>query len=72
MPFMSCAPALPVQAPPNYGFKLTSRLAALARVHLGPLSLPMGQRGLAPATFNTLFRTPHAGATAGSQLNPVR
>ena len=41
---------------PNYGLKLTSRLAALARDQLGSLSLSMGQRGQG----------------AGSQLNPVR
>ena len=42
---------------PNYGLKLTSRLAALARVHLGSYAVTQkGQRG----------------QSAGSQLKPVR
>ena len=41
---------------PNYGLKLTSRLAALARDQLGSVSYPYGQRDQG----------------AGSQLNPVR
>jgi len=43
-------------APPNYGLKLTSRLAALARDQLGSVSFPQGQRV----------------QSAGSQLKPVR
>jgi hypothetical protein len=42
--------------PPNYGLKLTSRLAALARTSVGIYRWPRGQRGQG----------------AGSQLNPVR
>ena len=41
---------------PNYGLKLTSRLAALARDQSGPLAYPQGQRV----------------QDAGSQLKPVR
>ena len=60
-------------APPNYGFKLTSRLAALARDQLGSISLAIGasaaSRRHKPKAYSGVLPT---GATAGSQLNPVR